>query len=113
MQNRENVNGSGAMQAASGVPQHELFIGGRWVQALSGRTFESINPATGEVLARVAAAGEEDVERAVQAARKAFDEGHWRKTKPAERQRLLLKLADLVDAKFEELAELETRDMGM
>jgi len=110
MQNRENVNG---VQAASGVPQHELFIGGRWVQALSGRTFESINPATGEVLARVAAAGEEDVERAVQAARKAFDEGHWRKTKPAERQRLLLKLADLVDANFEELAELETRDMGM
>lgn len=109
---------SGSLPAAglstgAGVAQHKLLIGGRWVEALSGRTFDSINPATGEVLARLAAASEEDVDRAVRAAREAFDDGPWRKTKPAERQRMLLKLAELVDANFDDLAELETRDMGM
>jgi len=114
MQNEANVKRPAEpVSTSAGVPQHKLFIGGRWVDALGGRTFDSINPATGEVLARVAAASEEDVESAVRAAREAFDNGPWRKTKPAERQRLLLKLADLVDANFDELAELETRDMGM
>jgi aldehyde dehydrogenase (NAD+) len=93
--------------------RERLFIGGRWVDATSGRTFESTNPATGEILAELAVADAVDGDLAVAAARKAFDEGPWRKTKPAERQRLLLRLADLVDANFEGLAELETQDMGM
>jgi len=99
--------------APAEVARERLLIGGRWIDAVAGRRFQSRNPATGEVLAELAAAGPEDVDLAVAAARKAFDDGPWRKVKPAERQRLLLKLADLVDANFDELAELETRDMGM
>ena len=88
-----------------------MLIDGRWVPAASGRTFESRNPATGEVLATVAEGDREDIDRAVAAARKAFD-GPWSKWKPAERQMLLLKLADLVDSHIEELAALDTYDMG-
>jgi aldehyde dehydrogenase (NAD+) len=88
-----------------------MLIDGKWVPALSGKTFESINPATGEVLATIADGDAADVELAVAAARRAFD-GPWRKTKPFERQQLLLKLAELVDANFEELATIDTLDMG-
>jgi aldehyde dehydrogenase (NAD+) len=88
-----------------------LLIGGRWVGAASGKTFESRNPATGELLARVAEGDAEDIDRAVAAARRAFD-GPWRKFKPYERQQLLLKLADLVERHFEELSLLDTLDMG-
>ncbi len=88
-----------------------MLIDGRWVPAASGRTFESRNPATGEVLATVAEGDREDIDRAVAAARKAFA-GPWSKWKPAERQMLLLKLADLVDSRIEELAALDTYDMG-
>ncbi|VTU20560.1 Betaine aldehyde dehydrogenase [Variovorax sp. SRS16] len=88
-----------------------LFINGREVPAASRRTFKTINPATGEVIAEVSAADAEDVDRAVQAARKAF-EGPWSKMKPFERQQLMLKLATLVDANFDELAALDTLDLG-
>jgi aldehyde dehydrogenase (NAD+) len=88
-----------------------MLIDGRWVPAASGKTFESRNPATGEVLAKVAEGDSEDIDRAVAAARKAFT-GEWSKWKPAERQMLLLKLADLVDKHIEELAALDTYDMG-
>jgi aldehyde dehydrogenase (NAD+) len=66
-----------------------LLIDGKWVEAASGKTFESINPATGEVLAKVAEGDAEDIDRAVEAARRAF-EGPWRKVKPYERQQILL-----------------------
>jgi aldehyde dehydrogenase (NAD+) len=89
----------------------KLLIGGKWVEAASGKTFETHNPATGELLARVAEGAGEDINRAVRAARAAFD-GAWSKVKPYERQVLLLKLADLVDKNFEELAHLDTIDMG-
>lgn len=88
-----------------------MLIDGKWVEAASGKTFETINPATGEVLARVAEGDAEDIDRAVAAARRAF-EGPWSKMKPFERQNLLLKLADLVDRHFDELAALDTLDMG-
>ncbi len=88
-----------------------MLIGGKWVEAASGRTFDSINPSTGEVLASVAEGDAEDIDRAVAAARRAFN-GPWSKFKPAERQALLLKLADLVDAHFDELAALDTLDYG-
>lgn len=88
-----------------------LLIDGQWVDAASGKTFSTSNPATGEELANIAEADASDVDRAVAAARRAF-EGPWRKTKPFERQALLLKLADLVEKNFEELAWLDTLDMG-
>ena len=94
----------------TGQPKR-LFIDGRWVEAASGRTFDTINPSTGEVLASVAEGDSEDIDRAVEAARRAFD-GPWRKFKPFDRQNLLLKLADLVERDFDELAALDTLDMG-
>ncbi len=88
-----------------------LFIDGKWVEAASGKTFETINPSTGEVLASVAEGDSEDIDRAVEAARRAFN-GPWSKFKPFDRQNLLLKLAELVEANFDELAALDTLDMG-
>ncbi len=88
-----------------------LFIDGRSRPALSGKTFDSISPRNGEPLARVAQAGKEDVDLAVAAARRAFD-GEWGRLKPFDRQQLMLKLADLVDRHYDELALLDTLDMG-
>jgi acyl-CoA reductase-like NAD-dependent aldehyde dehydrogenase len=90
----------------------KLFIGGEWVEAMDGQSFETINPASGETLAQVALAGEADVDRAVMAARAAFENGPWGKMTGEERARLLHKLADLIDAHADELAELETLDNG-
>jgi aldehyde dehydrogenase (NAD+) len=89
----------------------KLLIDGKWVDAASGKTFETRNPATGELLARVAEGDAEDINRAVAAARRAFN-GPWSRMKPNERQLLLLKLADIVDKNMEELALLDTLDMG-
>jgi aldehyde dehydrogenase (NAD+) len=89
-----------------------LLIDGRWVDAVSGETFETASPNDGEVLASIALGGAQDVDLAVAAARRAF-EGPWSKVKPAQRQDLLLKLADLVDRHFEELMVLDALDMGV
>jgi aldehyde dehydrogenase (NAD+) len=89
----------------------KMLIDGKWIDAASGKRFETHNPATGELLATVAEGDAEDINRAVAAARRAF-EGSWSKVKPFERQALLLKLADLVEKNFEELAQLDTLDMG-
>jgi len=89
----------------------KMLIDGEWVDAASGKKFETHNPATGELLAPVAEGDAEDINRAVAAARRAF-EGPWSKVKPFERQALLLKLADLVEKNFEELSQLDTLDMG-
>jgi aldehyde dehydrogenase (NAD+) len=88
-----------------------MFIDGKWVEAATGKMFDSINPSTGQVLAQVAEGDSEDIDRAVAAARRAFS-GPWSKLKPFERQNLLLKLAELVDQNLEELAALDTLDMG-
>ena len=88
-----------------------LLIDGAFVPAASGRTFDSINPATGQPFAQVADGDVEDVERAVAAARRAF-EGPWSRFKPFERQAILLRLADLVEKHFDEIALLDTLDMG-
>jgi acyl-CoA reductase-like NAD-dependent aldehyde dehydrogenase len=90
----------------------KLLIGGEWVE--SSKTFDTVNPATGEVITQVAEAGAEDVDRAVRAARKAFDElgGPWRKMSASDRGKLLWRLADLVEKNIEEIAELETLDNG-
>jgi aldehyde dehydrogenase (NAD+) len=89
----------------------QMLIGGKWVDAESGKRFESRNPATGEMLATVAEGQAEDINRAVAAARQAF-EGPWSRFKPYERQQVLLKLADLVERYFDELSALDTLDMG-
>jgi phenylacetaldehyde dehydrogenase len=89
-----------------------MLINGQWVAAASGKTFPTYNPSTGEVLAHVAEGDKEDVDRAVAAARAAFQKGPWRKLPPAERARLMWKLADLLESRLEELAQLETLDNG-
>ncbi len=90
----------------TGKPKR-LLIDGRWAEAALGKTSDTLNPSTGTVLASVA----EDINRAVEAARRAFD-GLWRKARPFDRQNLLLRLADPVEQNFEELAALDTLDMG-
>src|SRR6202453_5260223 len=93
--------------------QHRMLIDGRFVPAASGKTFPVYNPATGEVVARVPEAEEEDVNRAVSAARRAFDEGPWtKKMSPTERGQLLWKIADLLQANLEEFAQIESLDNG-
>lgn len=89
-----------------------LYINGEFVESKSQKTFESYNPATGEVLANVYEAGPEDIDLAVKAARKAFDEGPWAKMGSAKRSRLMYKLADLMEERAAELAQLETLDNG-
>lgn len=89
----------------------KMLIGGDWVEAASGETFETLNPSTGSLIANVASAGEADIDRAVAAARKAF-EGAWSKVRPDERTRLLLRLAALIEENADELALLETLDVG-
>jgi aminobutyraldehyde dehydrogenase len=92
------------------VSKHQNFIGGEWVDSTGGDTMEVLNPATGEVIAEVPNATAEDVDRAVQAAKKALVE--WRETTPAERAEALLKVADLIEEHAEELAEIESRNVG-
>lgn len=89
----------------------KLFIGGSWVDAASGRTFETEDPATGRHLASVAHGGSEDVDRAVRAARQAF-EGEWSLWTPAQRQRLLFKIGEAIYDRAEEFAQLEALDNG-
>jgi acyl-CoA reductase-like NAD-dependent aldehyde dehydrogenase len=90
----------------------KMLIGGQWVEAASGKAFETIDPSTGEVLARVAEGDSEDINRAVTAARKAFESGPWPKMTPSQRGRLLWKVAELIEQHADELAQLETLDNG-
>lgn len=91
----------------------KLFINGEFVDAISGKTYETINPATGEGIALIAEAQAEDVDLAVKAAHAAFQEGsEWRKMTASDRTRVMLRLADLMRANAQELAELETIDTG-
>jgi aldehyde dehydrogenase (NAD+) len=89
-----------------------LLIDGEFVESASGRTFESRNPATGELLALVSEGDAVDVDRAVASARRAFDGGPWGRMKPFDRQAILLRFAELVDAHHADLALLDTLDMG-
>jgi aldehyde dehydrogenase (NAD+) len=89
-----------------------LFIGGKWQDSVSGKTFPTINPATGEVICQVAEGDKADVDLAVKAARRAFEQGPWPKMNASERGRLLHRLADLIEQHREELAALESLDNG-
>ena len=90
----------------------KMLIGGEWVDAASGKTFPTLNPATGEVLTHVPHGESEDIDRAVRAARQALEEGPWSRMTPSARGWLLYKLADLIEANAEHLAQLETLDNG-
>ncbi|MFZ0878234.1 MAG: aldehyde dehydrogenase family protein, partial [Candidatus Acidiferrales bacterium] len=90
----------------------KMLINGKWVAAASGKTFKTFNPATGDVLANIAEGDREDINRAVGAARAAFDSGPWTKMSPSERGRLIWKLGDLIEKNLEEFAQLESLDNG-
>ncbi len=92
--------------------QTRLLIDGKWRDSVSGKTFETLNPATEEVIAEVAEGDAADVDLAVKAARKAFDSGPWRAMDARDRGRLINRLADLIEENIDELAELETLDNG-
>src|SRR5262249_27196910 len=92
------------------VSRYKNIVGGEWVDSASGETMEVLNPATGEAIAEVPRGTKDDADRAVEAAKKALPE--WLETTPAERAEALLKLADLLDEHTEELAELESQNVG-
>src|ERR1700679_4083704 len=89
-----------------------LLINNRWIPSESGKTFATINPSTGEEICQVAEADAADVEKAVKAARAAFEHGPWRKTPASERGRMLHRLADLIEKNADELAAIESLDNG-
>jgi aldehyde dehydrogenase (NAD+) len=94
------------------VKDQPMLIGGKWVDSQSGKTFPTLNPATGETICQVAEGDKADIDLAVRAARKAFESGPWPKTSAAERGRLLHKLADAIEQHKDELAALESLDNG-
>jgi hypothetical protein len=89
-----------------------VLINGKWVPAKSGETFDVLNPATGELLAKVASCGKEDVDAAVAAARKAFDDGPWSRMTPSARGKIIWKIGDLILENLDDLAQLESLDNG-
>ena len=91
---------------------HRLLIDGRWVEAASGQTFDVRDPSSDQVIARVALGERADIDRAVAAARRAFENPTWSRMKPLEREKLLHRLADLIEANADDLAELEAIDNG-
>ena len=94
------------------MQQYQMYIDGEWLDAADGRTFASHNPSTGEQWAEVAEAGEVDVDRAVEAAHRAFTDGPWSSMLPTERGRLLRRLGDVLAERSEELGRIETVDTG-
>src|SRR3954454_7158260 len=94
------------------VADQQMLIGGKWVNSVSGKTFETLDPSTGEVICRVAEGDKADIDLAVKAARAAFETGPWSKMNASERGRLMNKLADAIEANSAELAALESLDNG-
>ncbi len=115
----DTITDAGALDSRLSAPakafvgrRSRLLIDGKLVDAASGKTFPVYNPATGTVLAKVAEADAADVDRAVKAARRAFDDGPWSKMSPSDRGKLLWKLADLIEQNSDEFAEIELIDNG-
>jgi len=92
--------------------KHKILINGKWTDSASGKTFPTYNPATGDVLSQVAEGDREDIDRAVKAARAAFETGPWSKMTPSERGRAIWKLGDLIERHLEEFAQIESLDNG-
>jgi len=100
-----------AIEPRASVGPTKLLINNRWVDSASGKTFPTVNPSTGEEICRVAEADAADVDKAVSAARAAFD-GPWRRISAAERGKLMNRLADLIEQNADQLARLEALDNG-
>src|SRR5499433_4018032 len=100
------------MEPTVKVSATKLLINNKWVEATSGKSFPTINPSTGEVITQVAEADAADVDKAVAAARAAFDKGPWKKMTASQRGVLMNKLADLIEKHADELAQLESLDNG-
>ena len=92
--------------------RNQAFIGGNFVNSISGKTLASINPATGDVQTQVSECDYQDIDLAVIAARRVFEKGHWSRMAPADRKAVLLKLSDLIRENLVELALLDSLDMG-
>ncbi|KAF5748602.1 aldehyde dehydrogenase family 2 member C4-like [Tripterygium wilfordii] len=110
-----DFNGSSSFQAFAKMTEikfTKLFINGEFVDSVSGKTFETIDPRTEEVIARIAEGDKEDIDLAVKAARHAFDHGPWPRLPGAERGRIMMKFADLIDENIEEIAALDAIDAG-
>src|ERR1700722_6599932 len=101
-----------AMEPNVKISATKLLINGQWVSSASGKTFPTINPSTGQVITQVAEADAPDVDKAVSAARAAFEKGAWRKMSASQRGILMYKLADLIEKHTDELAQLEALDNG-
>jgi aldehyde dehydrogenase (NAD+) len=99
-------------KATPAIHQTSCFIGGEWVPAQSGKTFDTLNPATEETIAQVAEGDAADVDAAVKAAREAFDNGPWPRMSARERGKIMFRLADLIEDEIDELAALESYDNG-
>ena len=106
------VSPTGNGDPSSSQSTRRMLIDGQWVASASGETFPTYDPATGKVICLVAGGGKPEVDRAVKAARKAFESGAWPGLTPSERGKLLWKLADLLEQNLEELAWLESLDNG-
>jgi aldehyde dehydrogenase (NAD+) len=109
---KSGKTGPSAKKLPVSIRQTKMLIDGKWLNAASGETFETLNPATGEVLAHVAAGDKPDIDKAAQAARRAFEKGPWRKMSARERGKYLFKFADFIEKNQEELALLESLDNG-
>src|SRR5213078_1849520 len=94
------------------VKDQPLLIGGKWLDSVSGKTFPTVNPATGQTICQVAEGDKADIDLAVKAARKSFEAGPWPKMSASERGRLLHKLAEAIEKNIDELAALESLDNG-
>ncbi|KAL0013931.1 hypothetical protein SO802_001000 [Lithocarpus litseifolius] len=108
-------HGNDSLESSVKIPTikfTKLFINGEFVDSISGKTFETIDPRTGEAIARIAEGDKEDVDLAVNAARHAFDNGPWPRLPGSERAKRMMKFADLIDQNVEELAALDTLDAG-
>ena len=110
--NRAGGNGAHRVSRSVSSKARRMLINGQWVEAASGETFATYDPATGEVICDVAAGDKKDIDRAVKAARAAFESGPWRKMTPSDRGRAIWKLADLLEKNLEEFAQLESLDNG-
>lgn len=111
MTNSKNVRVAQSVSEFLGK-KHSLLIDGKWVAAKTGETFEVENPANQDTLTRVPKGGKADIDSAVQSARRAFDAGPWRRMSPSERGKLIWKLADLIEARTEDFAQVESLDNG-
>lgn len=108
----KDIKASAAAETFLARKHHKMLVNGNWVPAMAGETIDTVNPATGVVIGDFPAAQVEDVNEAVRSARAALEEGQWSKCTPRDRERLMWRLADLIEANMTELAELETIDQG-